>query len=229
MLTDSIRIDFIHLLFMMREGIRVNDTVVTLAYGETKMLLLKLCFDGNEALWTYPDVDKALKLDGSRMKNGQKGGRPEKTEPVAEPVIKIERIEADVDFTTKSKPKSSPSPKEKKKSEPNLEYTKLTKMYFDWYADMFGVKPRFDASDGVAMKAIQKWLESNITEENQTVEEGFGFILNNWSKLDTWTQAKTRVRDINSNLNTIISQIKVNKHERLTEGQQDYLASRSDI
>ena len=193
-LTPSLKIDFIELLFMMREGIRVNDQMVMNAYGDMKAARLWQCFDTDQENWTYPDVEKALKLDRSRKANA------------------VLATASRTDSVTTRKPTKKPT----RKTRPNLIYTKCTEIYHTWFEEIHGVKPQFDGSDGKAMKTIIKWLETNATE-GSSPEDGLRYIFANWNRLDDFTQKRSRVRDISSNLNSIITQLKNGQVKKSTE------------
>ena len=205
--------DFTRLLFIMRAGNKVSEVYMLTAYGKEKRNLLAPCFDiDDEGYWHYPDVDKMIKSDKQRRNNGFKK--------------KNTTCIQHVDNTTTTHTKKPKSKQSKSPPEQAL-YTKCVDIYFKWFKEEWDVEPTFDGSDGKAMKVIIKWLEKN--SKGTKPEDTLIYIFSNWHLLNTFTKDKTRIRDISSNLNSIITQFKNGKNGGLNKTQEEYLTNRTDL
>ena len=80
-------------------------------------------------------------------------------------------------------------------------------LYYEWFQDKRGFKPRIDASDGKGLKETVSYLFS-LTPETKDVVNMFAFILNHWGELSDFYQKGVRLRQINSNLVNIIDYFK---------------------
>lgn len=85
-------------------------------------------------------------------------------------------------------------------------YQEWTLAYFDFYESRIGVKPRFGAAEGKALKDIAKYL-GEVIKDNQPIE-AWRFILANWSKLTPFIANQCTPLGINKNINEILSQLK---------------------
>jgi hypothetical protein len=99
-------------------------------------------------------------------------------------------------------------------------YLEMVKIYFDWFENLSGgVKPKFGAIDGAAMKLIINYFKSlhknanDGTDEFDEVTKMFRIIFQKWNLIDPFLQDQTKLTQINSNLQNIIIQIK-NGHKR---------------
>lgn len=115
-------------------------------------------------------------------------------------------------------PKPPKPPKEEKV--PDRIYTEMVKIYFDWFEKLSGgVKPKFGAIEGAAMKLIMNYFKSvhrdanDGSDEFEEVTKMFSIIFAKWNLIDPFLQDQTKVTQINSNLQNIIIQIK-NGHKR---------------
>lgn len=101
-------------------------------------------------------------------------------------------------------------------------YPKFIDIYDKWFKGHAGVAPKIDGMGGKAAKSMiaylrgvskvwdgVAWRMPETDEEFETaILNGWQYIFNNWGKLDHFYQNKTRLIDINSNFQNIISQIK---------------------
>jgi len=122
-----------------------------------------------------------------------------------------------------SEDKGAPMPEQAKtrsEKKSNL-YQGFIDIYDKWYTAMNGVPPKYDGAAGTAAKSLiqyfQKIVQARAQKDGHPLEgdnldakvlEAWAFILNEWHKLDAFLQAKTRLLDINSNIQNIITQIK---------------------
>ena len=76
-----------------------------------------------------------------------------------------------------------------------------------------GMGAKIDASDGKALKSILTYLKGAeaVKRGDSTIEGEFEAILSQWSVLEAFLQDKIRLRQLNSNLPTILAQIKKSK------------------
>ncbi|TNE29186.1 MAG: hypothetical protein EP346_06910 [Bacteroidetes bacterium] len=92
------------------------------------------------------------------------------------------------------------------KSSPTL-FKRFNDAWFDFYMDLIGARPKFSGADGNALKSIIKYLKEECSSEDEALAT-WNQILQNWHKLDAFTQKKTELIYINSHLNSIIAQLK---------------------
>lgn len=104
----------------------------------------------------------------------------------------------------------------KKTGDKSPEYNEFLEKYFKWFESKYGVKPQFDGSDGKALKTLIKYLKENSAG---AALDSFEYILRAWDRLDDFTQKQNKIRQIGSNINSIIHQLKVGKNGK---GQRDY-------
>lgn len=110
--------------------------------------------------------------------------------------------------------------------EKNELYKSLLDLYFTWHEEKFGVIPKMDGANGKALKAIITYIRSiqkknNLPATDEEVARGFETILRGWSRLDAFTQKKTRLIDINSNLQLIINTFKNGHAKRSAVADQE--------
>lgn len=97
-----------------------------------------------------------------------------------------------------------------KKDTQNL-FRTLSDEYTQWYSERFKIKPKFSGVEGNAMKSIIKHLEELVFGDHEQVISIWSTILNNWDDQSTFFRGQTELRQINSNLNTILRTIKHGK------------------
>lgn len=94
-------------------------------------------------------------------------------------------------------------PNEKQKSL----YTHFLDAWLLFYENFSGVKPRFNATDGKALKEIIKYFQEVSQDDNEALLT-WQVLLENWQKLDAFHQKNTDLKYINGNLNKIIQNAK---------------------
>lgn len=102
-------------------------------------------------------------------------------------------------------------------------YKDMMKEYYEWFERRFHVGPKVDAAQGNALKTLIKYysglakrslateLAGQVPSDDQIhtrTLEFFKWLLDNWERLDSFNQAKTKLTDINSNIQNLIVQIK---------------------
>lgn len=111
-----------------------------------------------------------------------------------------------------------------KKSAKNDEDYKISvEAYFTFYEKKSGLKPKFDGVDGKALKAILKFLQK-ISDEGGNVHtkaELLKIIFDNWTKIEPWLQERFTIRDINTNLNKILTNLKNGKANATDRSKAD--------
>lgn len=117
------------------------------------------------------------------------------------------------------KEKSTAPQKEKK---PATVFQEFIRIYDDWHKkENEGMPPVIDAKNGQAAKSIISHLRKSVQEkakrEAQPIDEagedagilaGWQYILSHWNKIEIFYQQKTRLIDINSNLQIILKQVR---------------------
>lgn len=110
-------------------------------------------------------------------------------------------------------------------------YQRFMDVYDAWFKERDGVPPKIDGAGGSALKTLIQYflkiVKARAEKDGHQLDEAgladkaveaWGIIFSNWHMLDNFLQAKTRLLDINSNIQNIITQIK-KAHERQAEGQ----------
>lgn len=98
-------------------------------------------------------------------------------------------------------------------------YTQLLDAYVQWYNDTLEMPPKIDGTSGNALKSIIKFLEAYCADQNEVIMM-WDIILQNWNQLDKFYQNQRELRQINSNLNTILTQIKHGKSTGKTQSKR---------
>lgn len=80
--------------------------------------------------------------------------------------------------------------------------------WFLFYEKRTGIPPKFDGAQGKALKQIKSYLDKVSTGPPI---DSWNYILNNWERLDTWTQGQLDLKVINSKFNIIINTLKNGK------------------
>lgn len=100
-------------------------------------------------------------------------------------------------------------------------YSQFIDVYYQWFVNRVGDPPKIDAIQGKSAKAIIAYLrtvvksrakQQNITldqpGEDLKIVEAWTSILDNWDLCDSFYRDKTRLMDINSNIQNIINQVR---------------------
>ena len=146
-------------------------------------------------------------------------------EPDQEPVKEPE---------AKPKAPTSPAPPPpKKEKEPAGLYPAFIDRYYRWFQEMNdGIPPKIDAAQGKAAKTIIKYLQTVVVkraeregvvyldaERDNRILEAWGMVLDNWGNIEPFYQDKTRLIDINSNLQNILKQVKNGIAKRIEQAR----------
>jgi hypothetical protein len=122
-------------------------------------------------------------------------------------------------------------PKKKKATKPAADpeskgqtlFQRFTASYDAFFRKLNGVPPQYNGASGQATNSLIAYFKKIAKDRaqrdhggndpgDQYVEdkahEGWEYVLNNWHLLDNFLQAKTRLLDINSNIQNIITQLK---------------------
>ena len=87
------------------------------------------------------------------------------------------------------------------------EFQKYVEAWFAAYQGKHEVEPKFDGSEGKALKGIMKYL-GDISENQEAAFGTWTYLLENWHKLDDFYQKNMDLKFINSQLNKIIINLK---------------------
>ena len=121
-------------------------------------------------------------------------------------------------------------------------YSDFVAVYDTWYKKQNdNVPPKIDGAAGNATKSLigyfksivkakAKDLNEVLTEDSQAAKvlESWSFILESWESLEPFYQDKTRLIDINSNIQNIIKQVK-NGYRSKQTGRQGAKIGGNDI
>jgi len=120
--------------------------------------------------------------------------------------------------------KTSTTFADSKKSAKNDEDYKISvEAYFTFYEKKSGMKPKFDGVDGKALKSVLKFLQKLADEGGNvhTKSELLKIIFDNWTKIEPWLQERFTIRDINTNLNKILTNLKNGKANATDRSKTD--------
>lgn len=111
------------------------------------------------------------------------------------------------------------SKREKKATSPF--HSACMDVYFEWHKERFGVPPKVDYLQALALKKIIEYLSAlqSVKDGTHTVTGSFEAILNNWSRLDKFMQSRTKLSEINTDLSKIIIQIKNSRNVTYTDNE----------
>jgi hypothetical protein len=87
-------------------------------------------------------------------------------------------------------------------------YTEAVERYDAWHKHTLGVRMRFSAAQGKAMKAILAYLLQECSNDEQAALNSWQVILDNWPRLNAFLRGQTDLTQINKNLVEIILKIK---------------------
>lgn len=79
--------------------------------------------------------------------------------------------------------------------------------YFSFYENQNSTKPKISGKEGMAMKNIISHLKDLCLDDTEC-RASWQLILSNWNTLDSFCQKQTSLKQIHTNINTIIKQIK---------------------
>ncbi len=110
-------------------------------------------------------------------------------------------------------------------------FQRFTATYDDFFRKLNGVPPQYNGASGTATNSLVSYfrkiakdraLKDAVNDPNERyiddkALEGWEYVLNNWHRLDNFTQGKTRLLDINSNIQNIITILK-NGHSKTKNG-----------
>jgi hypothetical protein len=127
-------------------------------------------------------------------------------------------------FNEPEKPKNGKSKTTQATGAPSL-FKNFIAIYSEWFKEQNdGTPPKIDGGNGNAAKTIISYLKQIVSEratkENEVLNEAgleartleaWEHVLKSWGKLEPFYQDKTRLLDINSNIQNIIKQIKNGK------------------
>ena len=101
------------------------------------------------------------------------------------------------------------------------EHTAIIEAYSDWTKER-GLPVRIDAADGAAVKKIVAFLSKfeTVTSGQKTILDLFKFVLSSWNSLTPWLQTQTQLKQINSQLPTIIETIKTKQNGKASSQNQ---------
>lgn len=91
----------------------------------------------------------------------------------------------------------------------------FNKKYFEWFKQKFNLEPQYDGSDGKAIKKLVDYFKKNSAGDPL---DSWVVFLGEWDRLDDFWQQKTRIREIGSNIQSMVVQMKsknkMNKYDQ---------------
>jgi len=94
----------------------------------------------------------------------------------------------------------------------------LMDKYSSWYEEQTEIKPKLDGISGKSMKTIIAHLRELSANDDEVIGV-FNSILDNWQNLDDFYQNQRELRQINSNINIILNQLKNGKSDSKTQAK----------
>lgn len=149
-----------------------------------------------------------------RAKSGRKGGR---SKPSKE---KVSKRLASAKHTTSASTSSSVSNSDSKKGVvgENKNGTHLHKPMLDAYLAFMSeldIPPKVELADHAALKSIRGYLLTVTTEDK--LLEAWGHLLSSHARWPEWNQTHLRLRDINSQIQNIVTYLKKSKKGKSAE------------
>lgn len=175
-----------------------------------------------------------------RRECGKLGGNPNLKKEGSDLLNQKDNLSGKQKSTPSSSSSSSSSKKKDKKggadapaNVPAL-YERCIEVYAVWFEKKFGTGAKIDGQQGKAMKQLISYFETQVKKKlgdaakgvlsfeeiDNRVVSSLQFVFDRWDSLDAFLQAKTRLSDINSNIQNIIITIKKEHHGKGTGGQQ---------
>lgn len=103
--------------------------------------------------------------------------------------------------------------------EEESQYAKFMRTYFLFMEKNNGFKPKIDGAEGKALKLIIHYLNDIVASEDEA-HLVWSQLLNNWSKIEPFYAKQTNLKQINSNITTLLIQVK-NGSDRKTQADRD--------
>lgn len=103
-------------------------------------------------------------------------------------------------------------------------FAQFMDVYFDFYDTNNGIPPRINAIEGKSLNHIIKHFKTLCVDDADSLET-WKALLSNWSRVESFYAKQMELRQINSNINTIILQVKngkqTNKERNKANGYAD--------
>lgn len=96
----------------------------------------------------------------------------------------------------------------------------LTDEYYRWYQERNGIEPKIDGTEIRAMKLIYAYLLKLSTDDAE-VFAVWNSLLNNWDNYSDFYRHQMNLRQINSNLNTLLRLLKNGDKHSTTRGKAE--------
>jgi hypothetical protein len=91
-------------------------------------------------------------------------------------------------------------------------YENCMKLWYEFFELHNGFKPKVDGATGKHLKMVIKYFATNHPDHSP--ESCFSAMFNNWHLLPVYYAKQRDIKNINSNLNTILTEIKTH-HARI--------------
>ena len=85
----------------------------------------------------------------------------------------------------------------------------MMKVYYDWFEVAYGMKPQIDGGDGKALNTIIAYFKLNC-KDDIVIVDSWKLLFEHWNKLSKFYKEQTRIRQISSNIQNIIIELKTN-------------------
>lgn len=105
-------------------------------------------------------------------------------------------------------------------------YKTMMKVYYDWFEVRYKMKPQIDGGDGKALKKIIAYFKLNC-KDDIVIVDSWKLLFEHWNKLSKFYKEKTRLRQINSNIQNIILELKTNLSNNYAENPELFNADGS--
>jgi hypothetical protein len=100
-------------------------------------------------------------------------------------------------------------------------YKTFMGIYRKRMTEIVGAAPQIDGSDGAAMKKVVTYFLGLTGNDDGKAASAFSVLFDNWGKLDDFTRKMVRIRQVESQLTSMINQIK--NHGKQTESGRPQL------
>lgn len=114
------------------------------------------------------------------------------------------------------------SAKRRKNGKKDEVYHTFISVYSDFLKKR-GIPVKIGAVDGKALKELIKYIGKmdSVLSGRKTEADVFRYVLDNWNRLNAWTQTQVQMRQINSQIPNIIEQLRNGKQNNQTNTTLD--------
>lgn len=115
------------------------------------------------------------------------------------PQTKVKETKVDKSIVKESKEDGGTSPL----------FKSMMEIYYNWFEGTYKMKPQIDGGDGKALKKIINYFRLNC-KDDIIIIDSWKVLFEHWNKLSKFYKEQNRLRQIGSNIQNIVLQLKTN-------------------